>query len=105
MSSRVVHVEIHGQRYAIRSALEPQYVGELAEFLNTQIGRAQQELSTGDPLRLAVVAALNIVDELFRARQDAEHADGHFRARAAAIERLLDSVLESPPRLEVVNGE
>lgn len=105
MSSRVVHVEIQGQRYAIRSGLEPQYVGELAEFLNTQIVRARRELSTGDPLRLAVVAALNIVDELFRTKQDAVASDGHFRARAAEIERLLDSALDSPPRLEVVNGE
>ena len=54
-----------------------------------------------DPLRIAVIAALNIADELFRARADASGADGRVRARAAEIERLVDAVLDEASRVKV----
>ena len=94
MSSRVVHVEIHGQRYAIRSELDPQYIGELSAYLDEKMRAAARELSSTDPLRIAVIAALNIADEVFKARADAVGADGRVRARTAEIERLVDAVLD-----------
>lgn len=94
MSTRVVNVEIHGQRYAIRSELEPQYIGELAAFVDEKLRLTAREVQTTDQVRIAVLAALNIADELFRARDDASGADGRMRARAAEIERLVDAVLD-----------
>jgi cell division protein ZapA len=94
MSSRVVHVEIHGQRYAIRSELDPQYVSELAAYVDEKLRATARELASTDQVRIGVVAALNITDELFRARADATGADGRVRARAAEIERLVDAVLD-----------
>ena len=94
MSSRVVNVDIHGQRYAVRSDLDPQYIGELARFLDEKMTAASRELASNDPLRIAVIAALNISDELYRTRQDSQGADGRMRARAEEIERLLDAVLD-----------
>jgi cell division protein ZapA len=102
MSSRVVHVEIHGQRYAIRSELEPQYVAELAGYLDDKMRSASRELASTDSVRVAVIAALNIADELFRARSDSQGADHRMRARAAEIERLVDAVLDEA-KARVVN--
>src|SRR5690242_5470763 len=98
-----VTVDIHGQRYAVRSDLDPQYVGELANFLDEKMRAAARELASADPLRIAVIAALNIADELFRARADSAGADATVRARAADIERLLDAVLEEATA-RVVHG-
>jgi cell division protein ZapA len=92
--SRVVHVEIHGQRYAVRSELEPQYISELAAYLDEKMRAAARELSSTDALRIAVIAALNISDELFKERLDSLGVDGRVRARAAEIERLVDAVLD-----------
>ena len=94
MSSRVLHVEIHGQRYAVRSELDPQYIGELAAYLDEKMRAAARELASTDPLRIAVIAALNISDEVFKARADASGADGRMRTRTAEIERLVDAVLD-----------
>lgn len=102
MSSRTVHVQIQGQRYAIRSGLDPQYITELSAYLDDKIQAAARELSTGDPLRLSIVAALNIADELFRAREDVSGAETRLLDRTAAIERLVDSALDRT-RLRVVN--
>jgi cell division protein ZapA len=86
-AGRVVPVEIHGQRYPIRSTLEPEYVARLASYA------AAESTPTGDSLRLAVLAALNIADELFRCRDINRHRDGELAERAGELERILDRVL------------
>ena len=48
---------------------------------------------SGDSLRLAVLAALNIADELFRHRDVTDLRDGQLADRAQELERLLDRVL------------
>jgi cell division protein ZapA len=102
MSSRVVHVDIHGQRYAVRSELDAQYIAELAAYLDDKMRAAAQELSSADSLRIAVIAALNVVDEVFRARADASGLEGRVLTRTAEIERLVDAVLEDA-RISAVN--
>jgi cell division protein ZapA len=92
--SRVVHVEIHGQRYAVRSDLDAQYIAELAGFLDDKMRSAARELASADALRIAVIAALNITDELYRTRADSRGTEGRLNARAEAIERLVDAVLD-----------
>ena len=90
---RIVHVDIQGQRYAIKTALEPKYVTDVAAYVDAKLDLAGRELTTTDSVRLAVVAALNIADELFRARS--ETSDGRLQARAFEIERMVDAALES----------
>jgi cell division protein ZapA (FtsZ GTPase activity inhibitor) len=102
MKPRVVHVDIHGQRYAVRSDLDPQYIGELADYLDEKMRMAAQELTSSDPLRVAVIAALNVVDELFRAQASTTSAAGEWSSRAAVIEQLVDAVL-SDARARAVN--
>jgi cell division protein ZapA (FtsZ GTPase activity inhibitor) len=63
-----MHVDIQGQRYAIRSELDPKYVNDLAAYVDQRMERVGRELASTDGVRLAVLAALNIADELFRAR-------------------------------------
>lgn len=91
---RVVHVHIHGQQYAIRSELDPQYVGELAAYVDEKMRLATKEIASADAVRVSVIAALNIADELFRLRlerQSTEERD--WAGRAADLERLLDTAL------------
>jgi cell division protein ZapA len=93
-TSRVVHVEIHGQRYAVRSDLDPEYIAQLALYFDEKMRLASTEIQSGDSLCVAVIAALNVADELFRARADGDGLGDLVRARTEAIERLLDTVLD-----------
>ena len=87
---RVIHVEIHGQRYPIRSSLDGQYVAELAAFVDERMRRAARECPAGDTLKIAVLAALNVADEYFRAT-DADHdRRASLQNRALALERMVD---------------
>jgi cell division protein ZapA len=91
--SNSVSVEIFGQRYPIRSALDAEYVNRLASFVDGKIRAAGEAAPNGDPVRLAVLAALNIADELFRQIESSRAKDGNVAERAEELERLLDRVL------------
>ena len=91
--SRVVHVEIHGHRYPIRSGLDPQYVAELAAYVDEKMRQAARESPAGDTLKLAVLAALNIADEFFRAADEVQNDQATLSRRAAALERMVDLAL------------
>jgi cell division protein ZapA len=101
MTSRVVTVEIHGQRYAVKSDLDQDYIAELATYLDQKMRLAADELSSADSLRIAIIAALNLADELFRARALSEGAEGRVLDKAAEIERLVDAVLSGQQRIAV----
>jgi len=91
--SRVVTVEIHGQQYPIRSGLDPTYVAELAAYVDEKMRLASRESPSGDTLKLAVLAALNIADEYFRIVDEERRQNDQVANRAAALERMLDLAL------------
>jgi len=92
---RVVPVEILGQRYPIRSALDDSYVAELASYVDGKIRSAAQATPTSDMVRVAVLAALNIADEYFRARDTERDRQHLLSARVVGLERLLDDALNA----------
>jgi len=91
--ARVIPVQIQGQRYPIQTTLDADYVARLAAFVDERMRAAAETTPTGDSLRLAVLAALNIADELFRANQATDTRDGRLAERTEELERLLDRVL------------
>jgi cell division protein ZapA (FtsZ GTPase activity inhibitor) len=91
--AKSVSVEIFGQRYPIRAALDPEYIRRLAAYVDGKIRAAGDSAPSGDPVRVAVLASLNIADELFRHLETSRAAGGSVVERAEELERLLDRVL------------
>jgi cell division protein ZapA len=91
--SSVVTVEIGGQRYPIRSALDEKYVTELASYVDQKMRAASDAAPSSDMLGLAVLVALNIADEFFRARDQRVSPGGGLQERAIRLERLVDEAL------------
>lgn len=89
----VVTVEIAGQRYPIRSGLEPAYVIELAAYVDQKMRVATESAPASDMMGLAVLVALNLADEYFRARQQTSSAHGELNERALRLEQLVDEAL------------
>jgi cell division protein ZapA (FtsZ GTPase activity inhibitor) len=54
---------------------------------------AADSAPTGDLLRVAVLTALNVADELFRCRDSSLARNGELAERAGELERLVDRVL------------
>ena len=96
----LVTVDINGLRYPIRSTLDPAYVADLAEYVERKMQLASKESPAGDTLKIAVLAALNIADEYFRARQDGTLQRTGLAERALELERMLDLALGTPEPLD-----
>ena len=89
----VISVEIQGHRYPIHSALDQEYVVRLAKYVDDKMRTATEAAPNADALRLAVLTALNIADELFRSRDANRDRDGRLAERAGELERMLDRAL------------
>ena len=90
---RVVSVEINGQRYPIRSHLDAAYIADLAAYVEHKMMLAAKESPAGDTLKIAVLAALNIADECFRAREAGNAQQSNLSLRTRELERMLDVAL------------
>ena len=90
---KVVQIEVHGQKYPIRTELEPRYVQELAQFVETRMALAARSSPSSDAVGLAILTALNITDEYFRTRSALTNSSGNLSARAEALEKMVDQAL------------
>ena len=86
--SSVVTVEIGGQRYPIRSALDERYVTELAAYVDQKMRAASDAAPTSD-----LLGALNIADEYFRQRDQQSLSSDDLHERAMRLERFVDEAL------------
>ena len=90
---KVVQIEVHGQKYPIRTELDPGYVQELADFVESRMTLASRSSPSSDAVGLAILTALNITDEFFRARSALTSSSGTVTARAEALEKIVDQAL------------
>ena len=90
---KVVHVEVHGQTYPIRTELDPSYVEELAQFVEARMALALRSSPSSDAVGLAILTALNITDEYFRTKSALTSSSGTLTARAEALEKIVDQAL------------
>ncbi len=95
-----VSVDIYDQIYNLRGT-DPAYIERLAAIVDTKMRAVSAQGNTVDSLRVAVLAALNIADELCTARQRLDSVAGNLqttqhsaRTRATTLAHMLDEVLE-----------
>jgi cell division protein ZapA len=83
-------VSIYDQAYHL-TGQNPAHIHRLAELVDAKMRAVATHGRTVDSLRVAVLAALNLADELSQA-VGADAREGH--ARALTLRGLLDEVLE-----------
>jgi cell division protein ZapA len=88
-----VTVEIYDQIYHL-SGEDAEHIRRLAELVDARMRAVAAQGRTADSLRVAVLAALNIADELSQAEQAGGGDARQAYARAASLRGLLDEVLE-----------
>lgn len=86
-------VEIFGQTYNVRGNGDPDYLAELARFVDNRMREVAAQVATVDPLKIAILAALNIADEFSRFRDQREDAAGIRIERTEEISRRLGAVI------------
>ncbi len=93
-SSPTIRVEIYNQTYNIRSDGDTEYIIQLAEFVDSRMREISSGTLTVDSLKVAILAALHIADELHRLKNMHEQADSQLASRSAECAEMLDKLLK-----------
>ena len=94
-NSKSHKVVIYNQTYSLRSDHGPEYIHELAEHVNKRMNEIARATMTVDSLRVAILAAIQIADELYQARNEMKETEEEIAERSARYADLLDQFLRA----------
>lgn len=77
-----IQIEIYGQTYSMKGGANGDHVRALAAFVDSKMREIEKGTGTVDPLRVAILAALTISDELYAAK-----------GQQADLEQSVDTML------------
>jgi len=95
-ASPTIKVEIYDQAYTVRSDGDPEYLKQLAEYVDQRMREISSGTLTVDSRKVAILAALYIADELHQLRRSHEAADEQLATRSAECSEMLDRLLKAP---------
>lgn len=95
-----IRVEIYNQTYNIRSDGDSDYISELAGYVDSRMREISSGTLTVDSLKVAILAALYIADELHRLKNVHEQADEQLASRSAECAEMLDRLLKMRSSVE-----
>jgi cell division protein ZapA len=91
-NTTATEVEIFGALYHVRGDKDPEYLRELADEVDQKMREIAQQVSTVDTGKIAILAALNLTDELFQCRK---HQDGDRVEIEERLQRLAGRLGEA----------
>jgi cell division protein ZapA len=86
---RSVTVSVANQQLSLKTDAKPTYVKELAAFVDEKLREAKKTGRTQTTQSLALLAALNIADELLQLRQSHDDLKREVRERSRRILQTL----------------
>jgi cell division protein ZapA len=92
----LVSVTIFGQTYSLRADEDSGYVEEAARYLDTKMRTLSESTGTSDPLRVAVLAGLNLVDELKKLQEQQRSVEEQVEATTRELLSAIDESLREP---------
>jgi cell division protein ZapA len=93
-AKNVVQVQIFGHSYTIRGEAEQDYIMGVAAYVDRKMREITEKLPVASLSKVAILASLNIADELFKERMQRENQQRVVNDRAARLNAVLDGVLE-----------
>jgi cell division protein ZapA (FtsZ GTPase activity inhibitor) len=101
----LVPVTIFGHTYKVRADEDGPYIEEIARFVDTKMkALAAESPGTTEHLSLAVLAALNIADELFKLEQRQKSAESILADATGEMLKALEDSLREPTQTSPVRG-
>jgi cell division protein ZapA len=87
-------VEIFGSTYHVRGEDDPEHLREVAALVDRRMREIAEKVATVDTAKIAILAALNIADELFRCREKQEGERVDIQEKVAVLAGKLEKALE-----------
>ncbi len=83
-------VNILGQKYTVKGDADEVYIKKLASFVDEKLKEVYGTSPSMTPLKAAILASLNIADELHKLKEAQENITRNIEERANALTGLFD---------------
>jgi cell division protein ZapA (FtsZ GTPase activity inhibitor) len=100
MEKRQLRIEVLGTSFTIQSDESPEHLARLSAYVKARIEEVKGRYSFADPLTIAVLAALNIADDMFKSREGrsaAEEGEEISDVAERLLNRIDDALLDHTP--------
>jgi len=92
MKTKVVKVNILGQDYVVRSAAGQKYLEKVAAYVDEKMEEIKASgIDDSQQLRIAILAAMNITDELFAYKKEKKKFVDKVEAKTIAITEFIEN--------------
>ena len=92
MKAKVVKVNILGQDYVVRSTAGQKYLEQVAKYVDDKMEEIKASgIDDSQQLRIAILAAMNITDELFIYKKEKKKFVDKVEAKAIAITEFIEN--------------
>jgi cell division protein ZapA len=91
--SGVIDVKIYDREYTLRTSGEVDRLRSLCAFLDRRMREQAAASGSVDTLRVAVLTALTLAEDLYRAREALQNMDETVSRRSLACVSMLDRFL------------
>jgi len=88
-----LQVNIFGSQYTIKGVAQPDYINELAAYVDSKMREITQNTATISSTKVAILAALNIADELHQAQREMKTDQNLLSQKADHIMSLINKEL------------
>lgn len=85
-------MQIQGRTLSIRSDHDPEYVRQMAEYVDSKIGDLEDSAPGAPTNKLLMMVSLTMAEELFEARGEIEDLRGEIRDRTSDMRTLLEQL-------------
>jgi len=90
----VLKVRIYGAEYSIRGHADANYIKAVAEYLDSKMREIDKNVRVDSSLKVAILASLNIADELFKERKEKGRLEDKVKALNEFIDRQISEKSE-----------
>jgi len=88
-----VTVDIFGHEYKIRGDADPGYILEIAQYVDGKMKEVAHGAPAGSLTKIAILAALNIAEELFRERTEKQKYVQDVETSTRRMRRKLEELV------------
>jgi cell division protein ZapA len=92
-----VQVTIFGHSYTVKGEDDRAYVLEVAAYVDRKMREITGRLPVAPLAKVAILASLNIADELFKERARQQAQSKQLNLNAARLNAVLDELLQDSP--------
>ncbi len=94
MSTQKIRVNIFGSEYVLKASENQEYIINIAKFVDEKMRAIDKTNSINSKSKVAILAALNIAEELFEERDYRDRLLNQINEQSRKLNRSLENALD-----------